>query len=260
MKFPILILLALMPVLLQAESIPNCAYYQQYYQCPADQKYPVHLTFDDGPADVTADILDVLQREGIKATFFAIAERVDCPIYQTACSQGDANACDAMELCEQRRQILQRAKDEGHHIGSHSYLHIRHSEMSHEQMQASIYNSKAVLAPYFTTNPPLFRLPYGDGFFNQADVPHVMQAVNQAGFQHLGWEISAFDWRKADQQGDIILDTVMFDICKKKRGNILFHDGVHDQPHRGRVFTAANIGRWIPIMKCVAEFQPFRMD
>jgi hypothetical protein len=68
--------------------------------------------------------------------------------------------------------------------------------------------------------------------------------------------MSAYDWRIPDQQGDKILHTAINEICTKKRGIILFHDGVHDQLHQGRIFTAKNMDRWLPAMKCVADFQP----
>lgn len=237
-------------------SATDCTQYREIYQCPGDEKYPVHITFDDGPADVTPDVLAVLARENVPATFFAIAEKLDCEAYQAKCSQGDELACAASQTCATRNGILQQVKDAGHHIGSHSYWHVRHSTLSPEEMNFSIARSKAVLAPYLTTQPPLFRLPNGDGFFNQQAFPEIMQTVNKHEFKHIGWEISAFDWRESDQQGDRILQTVMQDICKKKRGVILFHDGVHDQPHRGRVFTTEHIGEWIPVMKCVADFKP----
>lgn len=234
----------------------DCKQYREIYQCSGQEKYPVHITFDDGPADVTPDVLAALAKENVPATFFAIAEKLDCEAYQSKCSQGDKVACEGLQTCEIRHGILQQVKDAGHHIGSHSYWHVRHSTLSSDEMAFSIARSKELLSSYLTTEPPLFRLPNGDGFFNQQEVPEIMQSVNHHGFKHIGWEMSAFDWRESDQQGDRILQTVMQDICKKKRGVLLFHDGVHDQPHRGRVFTTEHIGEWLPIMKCVADFKP----
>jgi peptidoglycan/xylan/chitin deacetylase (PgdA/CDA1 family) len=237
-------------------SAANCQQYREIYQCPGHEKYPVHISFDDGPADVTPDVLAVLAKENIPATFFAIAEKLDCEAYASKCLQGDQLACEGERTCQARHDILQQVKKAGHHIGSHSYWHVRHSTLSSDEMAFSIARSKEILSPYLNTQPPLFRLPNGDGFFNQQEVPEIMQAVNEKGFKHIGWEISAFDWRESDQQGDRILKTVMQDVCKKKRGVILFHDGVHDQPHKGRIFTTEHIGEWVPILKCVADFKP----
>jgi peptidoglycan/xylan/chitin deacetylase (PgdA/CDA1 family) len=61
------------------------------------------LTFDNGPhPDATPRVLDVLGRRGIKATFFAVGERLLAP-----------NALASIE----------RAKAEGHWIGNHTFSH-----------------------------------------------------------------------------------------------------------------------------------------
>ena len=234
----------------------DCTFYQESFNCPSSEKYPVHISFDDGPADVTPEVLDTLKRENVKATFFIIASKIDCEPHQQACSNGDQNSCNAVQQCQQRRDILQRAKNEGHMIGSHGYQHIRHSQLSADDLQQQIAQSKELLKPYFTTNPPLFRLPYGDGWFNRKEKPEVLIELSRQGFSHVAWEMSAYDWRKKDQHGDKILYTAMNEICTKKKGIILFHDGMDNQVHIGRTFTASHISEWLPAMKCVAEFKP----
>ena len=118
--------------------------------------------------------------------------------------------------------------------------------------------SKELLNPYFTTTPAIFRLPYGDGWFNQKKSPQVMQALEKAGFKHLGWEMTAYDWNEKYQVGDKILDNVLGQMCggKGRNGVVLFHDGVFENEHEGRIFTANNLARWIPKMRCVADFEP----
>lgn len=235
----------------------DCAKYRALYQCPTDNtKYPVHLTFDDGPADTTLGILSLLQQYKIPATFFAIAEKLDCLSQQAACTKGEESACQAAQQCQERHAILQQIKQADYQIGSHSYWHVRHSELNAEQRQWSIQASKQILQPYLTTQPPLFRLPHGDGYFNQSKVPEIMQTVEQAGFKHVGWQVSAYDWRKADQQGDKILQNVMQGICQKQGGIVLFHDGDAQYTHKGRYFTAQHLDEWLPIIQCVADFRP----
>src|SRR5947209_897594 len=60
----------------------------------------VALTFDDGPAPETEQILDTLNRYGVKATFFMIGRQV-----------------------ERYPRIARRVADSGHKIGNHSYSH-----------------------------------------------------------------------------------------------------------------------------------------
>lgn len=234
-----------------------CQTVRQTYHCPGTEKYPLHLSFDDGPADLTPALLDVLKRERIQATFLIVADRIDCNNHRPACISGNKDSCQMYRYCLDHRQTLKRIKNEGHMIGSHSYKHVRHSTIPVATMKRHIVKSKQLLQPFFTTSPALFRLPYGDGWFNRNKTTHVMDELKRQNFQHLAWEMSAYDWRESDQKGDRILRTVMKEICTKKRGGvILFHDGDHEKPHEGRTFTNENMAQWIPAMRCVADFKP----
>ncbi|WP_407186655.1 polysaccharide deacetylase family protein [Bradyrhizobium centrosematis] len=65
--------------------------------------YDLTLTFDNGPdPDVTPRVLDILQKRGIKTTFFVIGEKLADP---------------------GRRRIAERAHNEGHWIGNHTFTH-----------------------------------------------------------------------------------------------------------------------------------------
>lgn len=69
------------------------------------------VTFDNGPdPDSTPEVLNVLLERGVRATFFV-------------CGQGNRlhPACKADT--QEGRQILERAKREGHWIGNHSLSH-----------------------------------------------------------------------------------------------------------------------------------------
>ena len=235
----------------------NCQQVLKKYNCPTDKRFNVHLSFDDGVGSVTPDILNTLKRERVPATFFVLGNKVDCRTRRQICHQKkDAKSCQSLQLCQQRRQWLKRIKAEGHLIGSHSYEHDRHSQLSPAKLQSNILRSKQILQPFFTTNPAPFRLPYGDGWFNQKEVPHVLNALTQHGFTHVGWEMSGFDWDEKNQQGTKILDNVMTQMCSGRNGTILLHDGVFENEHEGRVFTAAHLGEWIPVIRCAADFVP----
>ena len=232
-------------------SAEDCNIIRAQYQCPP-QKHQLHLSFDDGVGSVTPQILDVLKKENIKATFLVLGNKIDCKRHQVG--------SPSHQLCLQRFETLKRIKREGHDIGSHSYKHHHHSKLSPAELQDTIAHSRFLLEPFFTTEPAIFRLPYGDGWFNQKQAPQVMNALKQNGFEHLGWEMTAYDWNEKYQQGDQILDNVMGQMCGNgKRGRdgvVLFHDGVFENEHEGRVYTAQNLARWIPKMRCAAEFQP----
>lgn len=239
----------------------DCAAVRARFQCDATTHYPLHLSFDDGPALQTMDVLEVLKQEKIPATFFVIANKVDCPALEKQCkadSSQEAKVCaQSKQECEQRRQILLQAKRAGHVIGSHSYEHLRYSEVEQGLMREHFRLARQVLDPYLNTTPPLFRLPYGDGWFNREQQPQVLQALKATGFQHIAWQLSAFDWDEKNQQGDKILANVLEQVCKRQQGGVvLFHDGIHDQLHQGRLFTTTHLKEWIPALRCVVDFKP----
>ncbi|MBU0657115.1 MAG: polysaccharide deacetylase family protein [Gammaproteobacteria bacterium] len=254
---------ALLWVVASAAGAVDCATIQAKYHCPADGRYPLHLSFDDGPALQTMDVLDVLQRERVPATFFILAEKIDCDAILQQCRQKapsaatDGSQCLEFQQCQTRRQILARAKQEGHMIGSHSYSHLHYSTVEPDLMALHLRDARRLTMPYFTTNPPLFRLPYGDGWFNRKKDGHVMQALQELGFLHVDWQLSAFDWDENNQHDDKILENVLTQVCSRKTGGVvLFHDGVDNQMHEGRLFTTEHIGEWIPAMRCVVDFKP----
>lgn len=93
----------------------------------------VYLTFDDGPTpEVTPWVLDVLDRYGIKATFFCVGDNV-----------------------ARYRGVFEQVKARGHRVGNHTMNHI----------SALTYGSKAYLANVEKANmlihSELFRPPHG---------------------------------------------------------------------------------------------------
>ncbi len=77
-----------------------------------DRQGVVYLTFDDGPIDATAGVLDVLARTGVRATFFING------IHLTG--EGGENETNALAA-------LERTLAEGHLVGNHSWNHMLHN-------------------------------------------------------------------------------------------------------------------------------------
>ncbi|TIT92806.1 MAG: polysaccharide deacetylase, partial [Mesorhizobium sp.] len=90
----------------------------------------VYLTFDDGPLNGTANILDVLQAEQVPATLFMVG------------MHAEANATN--------RALVQRAKSMplvtiGNHSYSHAYNHYRHFYGDTEGVVADMLRANTVL-------------------------------------------------------------------------------------------------------------------
>ena len=83
----------------------------------------IALTFDDGPHyKYTEEILDILKKYGVKATFFMIG----------------ANA-------EKHPHLARRVFSEGHEIGNHTYSHPHLKGLSENDIQKEIEASSAVI-------------------------------------------------------------------------------------------------------------------
>lgn len=81
----------------------------------ANASNQVALTFDDGPGRFTPDLLDVLKKEGVRATFFTVGTRV-----------------------ERYPDILRRAHSEGHLIALHTYRHRNIKKLAEEELRVDL--------------------------------------------------------------------------------------------------------------------------
>ena len=152
------------------------------------------LTFDDGPAGETANILDILKEKQVQAAFFSIGKNV--------VSQPD---------------IVQRWKDEGHIVGNHSYYHgFNFDWKTASAMAKEINDTNAAITSIIGKTPRLFRPPYG------VTNPNLRTAIRKTDMVSIGWNVRSFDTTAKNHQelSNRILD--------KLRGGdiVLLHDSM----------------------------------
>jgi peptidoglycan/xylan/chitin deacetylase (PgdA/CDA1 family) len=127
----------------------------------------VALTFDDGPGPKTMQILDTLDKYGVKATFFVIGKNVD---------RRPAVA----------REIVRR----GHEIGNHTYSHPLLTAIATPHQIASEVVEGAVSIEKATGRcPRLFRPPCG------WRSPWLMKSVRDLGYSVVTWDVDPNDWK-----------------------------------------------------------------
>lgn len=103
----------------------------------------VTLSFDNGPdPEVTPVVLDILQRRGIKATFFVIGEKLRDPI---------------------RHALVARAHSEGHWIGNHTFHHLvpLGRALYHDAPTLEIGRTQALIGDL--AHPDRLFRPFGSG-------------------------------------------------------------------------------------------------
>ncbi len=140
---------------------------------PATSRRAYSLTFDDGPdPEVTPALLDWLEAEGIRATFFCIAER--------------ALAHPALV----RRIVLR-----GHSVQNHSHSH-RHSfaMLGPAAMAREVGRAQQVLADISGAPPHCFRAPAG------LRNPFLDLVLHRLGLTLVSWTRRGFDTRSGDPQ------------------------------------------------------------
>lgn len=99
----------------------------------------VTLTFDDGPSPIfTPEILAILKKNNIKATFFVVG-------------------ASAKKYPELIKAILA----EGHKIGSHTWTHPMLTKISDNQLHAEVINTQNIIDKITGKKPLCLRPPYG---------------------------------------------------------------------------------------------------
>lgn len=136
-----------------------------HYSGPTQGKQ-VALTFDDGPDNhFTLQILDILKKENVKATFFIIGERAKA-----------------------HPDVVKRIVNEGHAIGNHSWDHPDFPKISSEQATEEVTKTQDELDSIVGFRPSLFRPPYGS--INDSDI----QTITGMGLNIIDWSVDTRDW------------------------------------------------------------------
>lgn len=149
------------------------------------------LTFDDGPGPSTGDLLDVLDRAGVRATFFLLGRNVE-----------EAPWCaDPVRA----RAIVERAARAGHVLGNHTYSHFRPDRW--RELAADVRRGEAVVRS-LRQGPIPFRLPYGIQRVASAfplgstgeEIDPRLAVIASMGIAHQHWTSDFDDWtlREAD--------------------------------------------------------------
>jgi cellulose synthase/poly-beta-1,6-N-acetylglucosamine synthase-like glycosyltransferase/peptidoglycan/xylan/chitin deacetylase (PgdA/CDA1 family) len=140
------------------------------------------LTFDDGPDPTwTPQVLDVLKREGVKATFFIVGE----------------NALT-------QRPLLQRMVAEGHEIGSHTYTHPNLANVSPGQVRFELNANQRLFQAFTGRSLRLFRAPYfGDAEPTTADEIVPALQAQERGYVSVGLHVDPGDWKRPGVQAII---------------------------------------------------------
>lgn len=166
-----------------------------YSVTPANGEKVVALTFDDGPwIDTTEEILTILERFEVPATFFVTGRQVE-------------------QFPELARQIV----ESGHAIANHSWNHPI-EDMDSETAIRELEGTNRLIEQATGVRPALFRPPGGN--LNTRMVSYAKRAQ----FAVMMWSADSEDYYVS---APLVVDNVLRDV--QPGGIVLFHDGGGNQ-------------------------------
>ncbi len=156
------------------------------------------LTFDDGPSDATAEILDLLSAHRLKAIFYVIGLRAT-----------------------QRPELVARAAAEGHAIGNHTWDHIRLTGYSDADVTHKLRQTNDAIEAILGAPPNPFRGPWF-GVDNR-----VLGLAQRLGLTHMWADVDTCDYSDLPQHdAEFVADAIL----GARAGQIvLLHDGNGDE-------------------------------
>ena len=128
------------------------------------KKKQIALTFDDGPSKQTSEILDILEKNNSKATFFVMGNKI-----------------------EEYSSILKEIQKQGSEVANHSFNHPHCIFVSKQKLRSEISNTDKELAKIgIETN--LFRPIHGRFGFR------LLSVLKERGKKAIIWDTEPKDW------------------------------------------------------------------
>lgn len=137
------------------------------YCVDRDQKV-VSISFDAawGNED-TQELIDILAKYNVKATFFVVGEWVD-----------------------KYPESVKALHDAGHEVMNHSNTHAHFNSLSAEEIIADVEACNDKIEAITGVRPTLIRCPYGE--YDD----HVISAIRSIDMEPIQWDVDSLDWKE----------------------------------------------------------------
>ena len=145
----------------------------------------------------TQQLIDILGKYNVKATFFVVGEWVD-----------------------KYPESVKALHDAGHEIMNHSNDHAHFNSLSTDEIIADLNACNDKIEAVTGVRPILFRCPYGE--YDD----HVINATRSIGMEPIQWDVDSLDWK----------DLSAADITKRVTSKVqpgsivLFHNAAKNTP------------------------------
>jgi len=153
------------------------------------------LTYDDGPNDQhTPQLLDVLAKHDVRATFFLVGRYV-----------------------QRQPQIVRDLVQAGHVLGNHTFTHPNLIFCSELQTKIQLEECNRAIEDATGLSPKLFRPPFG------GRRPSTLRIARELSLEPVMWSVTGWDWEAKPAsyvEGKVTGQVKGGDV-------ILLHDGGH---------------------------------
>lgn len=123
------------------------------------------LTFDDGPEPQTLEILKVLKRHDVKATFFLVGNNV-----------------------KKHPEIVKKIVESGCEVGNHGLTHVILTKLPADKVREEIVKNQEVIKEACGVAPKVFRAS------NHGHNDEVWKTLRELGMPSIGSAASVLDW------------------------------------------------------------------
>ncbi len=166
--------------------------------------YVIYLTFDDGPGPYTGQLLDLLAKYNVRATFFV------------TCINSDYE------------DLVGRAWREGHSIGVHSASHNYYSIYSSEEAFLADFNQvENMIYRQTGTYTTLFRFPGGSSntvsSFNPGIMSRLARIMTDMGYHYFDWNVTSGD-AGGTTKTEVVVDNIISGCTEQRTSVVLQHD------------------------------------
>lgn len=165
--------------------------------------HKVYLTFDDGPSPNTEEILDILDRYDVKATFFVVGKESDAD-----------------------KEALMQIVERGHSLGMHSYSH-KYVEIyaSVEDFATDFVKLRSYLEDVTGVTSNIYRFPGGSSnTVSRIDMQEFADYLESWDVQFFDWNVSSGDGGRILLTADTLVKNSLEGIGSRETSIILLHD------------------------------------
>lgn len=151
----------------------------------------VALTFDDGPGRYTDELLDILDENDAKATFYLLGSKLDSYTAE-----------------------VERMVDEDHEVGNHTWDHADLADLSAGEIKEDLDRTDKAIKDVTGQMPTTMRPPYGslsDTARETIDKPMLL------------WDVDTLDWQHRDPE-----TTVDIAAEETDEGSVLLFHDIHE--------------------------------